>query len=205
MRRLFLSLLIFCSLPAWSDSLDDLYKVAGWSDQRAHFNDALSAAQQRYRNSLPPAVYQALVDNSNKRFAAKAEAGPVSGKTLLRMGGSEQPIDWSKVARLPASAQARGSHWFGAPATERMYTNNTAFLPWQGAPGAAAQTLTLQQQGSGKPWATVQALAAVPVKALGLLRGNPWQHGAGLVCGLTAGRARRLRCPRRRPARSTKS
>ena len=46
-----------------------------------------------------------------------------------------------------------------------MYTNNTAFLPWQGAPGAAAQTLNLQQQGSGKPWATVQALAAVPVKA----------------------------------------
>ncbi len=100
-----------------------------------------------------------------ERFAAKVEAGPVSGKTLLRMGGSEQTIDWSKVARLGASAQARGSHWFGAPATERMYTNNTAFLPWQNAPGAAAQTLSLQQQGSGKPWATVQALAAVPVKA----------------------------------------
>jgi hypothetical protein len=49
-----------------------LYKVAGWAEQRAHFNDALSAAQQRYRNSLPPAVYQALVDNSNKRFAAQA-------------------------------------------------------------------------------------------------------------------------------------
>ncbi|MFC6337106.1 DUF2059 domain-containing protein [Pseudomonas sp. CCM 7891] len=72
MRRLFFSLLMFCVLPAWADSHDQLYAVAGWPEQRAHFNDALSAAQQRYRNSLPPAVYQALVDNSNKRFAPKA-------------------------------------------------------------------------------------------------------------------------------------
>ena len=68
MRRLVLSLLIFCSLPAWSDSLDDLYKVAGWSDQRAHFNDALTAAQERYRSNLQPAVYQALVNNSSQRL-----------------------------------------------------------------------------------------------------------------------------------------
>lgn len=47
--------------------------------------------------------------------------------------------------------------------------------------------------------------AGVPVKALGLLRGNPWQHGAGLACGPTAGHALRLRCPRRRPVRSTRS
>ena len=72
MRRLLFSLLMFCVLPAWADGHDQLYKVAGWAEQRAHFNDALSAAQQRYRNSLPPVVYQALVDNSNKRFAAQA-------------------------------------------------------------------------------------------------------------------------------------
>jgi hypothetical protein len=63
---------MFCVLPAWADGHDQLYKVAGWPEQRAHFNDALSAAQQRYRNSLPPAVYQALVNNSNQRFAAQA-------------------------------------------------------------------------------------------------------------------------------------
>ena len=72
MRRLFVVLLMFCTMPAWADSFDQLYKVAGWPEQRAHFNDALKAAQQRYRNSLPPAVYQALVNNSNQRFAAQA-------------------------------------------------------------------------------------------------------------------------------------
>ena len=73
MRRLFsLILLMICAMPVWADNLDQLYKAAGWPDQRAHFNDALSAAQERYRNSLPPAVYQALVNNSNQRFQAQA-------------------------------------------------------------------------------------------------------------------------------------
>ena len=72
MRRLFLLLIMFCTLPAWADNLDDLFTVAGWPQQRAHFNDALSAAQQRYSNNLPPAVYQALVNNSNQRFAPDA-------------------------------------------------------------------------------------------------------------------------------------
>ena len=73
MRRLFsLILLMICTMPVWADNLDQLYKAAGWPDQRAHFNDALSAAQERYRNSLPPAVYQALVNNSNQRFQAQA-------------------------------------------------------------------------------------------------------------------------------------
>ena len=72
MRRLLFSLLMFCVLPAWADGHDQLYKVAGWPEQRAHFNDALSAAQQRYQSSLPPAVFQALVNNSNQRFDPKA-------------------------------------------------------------------------------------------------------------------------------------
>lgn len=71
MRRLLFSLLMFCVLPAWADGHDQLYKVAGWPEQRAHFNDALTAAQQRYQNSLPPAVFQALLNNSNQRFARR--------------------------------------------------------------------------------------------------------------------------------------
>ena len=72
MHRLFLLLMMFCTLPAWADNLDDLFTVAGWPQQREHFNDALGAAQERYRNNLPPAVYQALVNNSSQRFAPAA-------------------------------------------------------------------------------------------------------------------------------------
>lgn len=72
MRRLFFLLLMICTTPVLADTHDQLYKVAGWPEQRAHFTDALDAAQQRYRSSLPPAVFQALVDNSNQRFEARA-------------------------------------------------------------------------------------------------------------------------------------
>jgi hypothetical protein len=72
MRRLFFLLLIFCTTPSWADGHDQLYKVAGWPEQRAHFVDALKTAQQRYKDSLPSAVFDALVNNSNQRFAAQA-------------------------------------------------------------------------------------------------------------------------------------
>ncbi len=72
MRALCVVLLLIFSLPSLADAHVQLYQAAGWPQQRAHFNDALSAAQQRYRSSLPPAVYQALVTNSNQRFDPRA-------------------------------------------------------------------------------------------------------------------------------------
>lgn len=60
------------SLSALADEYAALYRLAGWPQQREHFSAALEVAQQRYRDSLPPALYQALLDNSNRRFAAQA-------------------------------------------------------------------------------------------------------------------------------------
>lgn len=68
MRALSLAVLLLLSLTALADDHADLYQAAGWEQQRAHFSAALSAAQARYRPTLPPAVYQALVNNSNARF-----------------------------------------------------------------------------------------------------------------------------------------
>ena len=72
MRILCSVLLLLFSLSSQADTHLQLYHAAGWPQQRANFNDALQAAQTRYRDSLPPAVYQALVNNSNQRFAATA-------------------------------------------------------------------------------------------------------------------------------------
>ncbi|UVE18064.1 DUF2059 domain-containing protein [Pseudomonas sp. LS44] len=72
MRALFACVLLLLSLPSRADDHSQLYQVAGWAEQRAHFSAALQAAQQQYRSTLPPAVYQALVANSNQRFAAQA-------------------------------------------------------------------------------------------------------------------------------------
>ena len=70
MRTFLAAVLLMFTLPSFADSYIDLYQAGGWPQQRAHFRDALSGAQQRYRNSLPPTIYQALVDNSNQRFTA---------------------------------------------------------------------------------------------------------------------------------------
>ncbi|WP_068825240.1 DUF2059 domain-containing protein [Pseudomonas sp. BMS12] len=72
MRAVFTLLLLLCSFPSFADDHASLYQSAGWPQQRAHFNDALQAAQQRYQPSLPPGVFQALVDNSNRRFEPRA-------------------------------------------------------------------------------------------------------------------------------------
>lgn len=77
MRAIFAIVLLIFTLPSLAaNSANDpyvaLYQAGGWPEQRAHFHEALQAAQARYRNSLPPAIYQALVDNSNQRFTPAA-------------------------------------------------------------------------------------------------------------------------------------
>ncbi len=83
------------------------------------------------------------------KFSARFEAGAkLSGKTLANLGPHSQSLDWSKQP-------SGGALW----------------LPWS-APSsaqAAAPSLTLQQEGgaaaaTSKPWVTLQALAAVPLK-----------------------------------------
>lgn len=72
MRVFIAGLLLAIGLPALADNYQTFYQTSGWPEQRSHFRDALQAAQQRYQNSLPPALYQTLVDNSNRRFSADA-------------------------------------------------------------------------------------------------------------------------------------
>ncbi|MBV2134145.1 hypothetical protein KRX52_15305 [Pseudomonas sp. MAP12] len=72
MRVLIALALSLVSLFSHADEHDLLYELAGWPQQRENFSAAVVAAQQRYQGSLPPAVYQTLVANSNRRFAAQA-------------------------------------------------------------------------------------------------------------------------------------
>jgi len=71
MRALATLVLALLSLPGLADDYLQLYRSGGWAEQREHFQAALAVAQQRYRANLPSAIYQTLVDNSNRRFAAQ--------------------------------------------------------------------------------------------------------------------------------------
>lgn len=74
-----------------------------------------------------------------EKFSARFESQAVKGRTEAKVGNAQAAHDWS--------AKPDGG---------------TLQLAW---PAAGSGTLSVTQVGEGKPWATVQALAAVPLKA----------------------------------------
>ena len=72
-----------------------------------------------------------------QKFSRQFEAVPVTGSATAALGGKRQAVE------LAADTQSAAT-----------------MLPW--TPGAAS--LELRHAGTGKPWATVQSLAAIPLK-----------------------------------------
>ncbi|KNZ33312.1 MAG: hypothetical protein AD742_06870 [Methylibium sp. NZG] len=79
------------------------------------------------------------------KFSVKFESGPVSGKTVAVLAGG-------------AATATRSIDWRAAAG------GGSVTLPWPAGP-AAQSVLNVTQEGEGKPWLTVQSLAAVPLKA----------------------------------------
>ena len=101
------------------------------------------------------------------KFSAKFEAAPVAGvtkATLASAAAAAASVDWSKVDRVKATDAAGAPNqttFFGAPASPGNLRNNSMFLPWG---KASRDTLTVTHQGTGKPWLTLQSIAAIQLK-----------------------------------------
>ena len=101
-----------------------------------------------------------------QKFSAKFEATAVAGITKATLGADSASVDWAQVGRVKSTDASGAAHQatvFGAPAAPGQLKNNGIFLPW--GPTGAAQSLDVVHQGAGKPWLTLQSLAAVPLKA----------------------------------------
>jgi uncharacterized protein YfaS (alpha-2-macroglobulin family) len=101
-----------------------------------------------------------------EKFSAKFEATPVAGSTKANLAGTAASVDWSKVERIKttdASGAANQTSFFGAPASPGNLRNNSMFLPW--GKTAEKSSLGVTHTGAGKPWLTLQSLAAVELKA----------------------------------------
>ena len=100
-----------------------------------------------------------------RRFSQKFESEPVAGTTLASMNGNEAKVNWADVKRASSEdvqGVAHANSLFGEPVRAGGLMNNTMFMPW----GKAGKgQLTVTQQGTGKPWLTVQSVAAVALKA----------------------------------------
>jgi uncharacterized protein YfaS (alpha-2-macroglobulin family) len=113
---------------------------AAWKDDMARLASGFIARQQKGAwHTTTANLWGGLALD---KFSAKFEAVPVAGLTkaaLASVSAKAASVDWSQGAR-----------------------NNTLFLPWA---SAAKDTLAVTHEGSGKPWLTLQSLAAVPLKA----------------------------------------
>ncbi|MFO1400572.1 MAG: MG2 domain-containing protein [Steroidobacteraceae bacterium] len=81
-----------------------------------------------------------------QRYVARFENEPVAGSSSAALGGTPQALQWSApAAATPGNAAATTAQDF----------------PW---PANGRGDLTLTHQGSGAPWAIVQASAAIPLR-----------------------------------------
>ena len=72
-----------------------------------------------------------------EKFSKKFESTPVTGATTSTLGGKTATLDWS---RKPEGGES--------------------LLPWP----KTRDTVAVEHQGTGRPWLTVQSLAAIPLK-----------------------------------------
>ncbi|OYU84323.1 MAG: hypothetical protein CFE45_25970, partial [Burkholderiales bacterium PBB5] len=125
----------------------------GWKDDLPRLVTGHLARQQRGAWLTTTAnLWGALALD---KFSARFESVPVAGRTVAKLGAATSTLDWGKK-----------------PEGDRL------MLAWPGL-AASQGTLTVAQDGKGKPWLTVQSLAAVPLKA-------PLQAGYTLTRTVTA-------------------
>ncbi len=101
-----------------------------------------------------------------EKFSRQFESTPVAGITAATLGAVKAQVDWGKVERVKttdAGGAPNQTTMFGAPASPGNLRNNGMFLPWPAS--AARDTLLVTQSGPGKPWLTLQSVAAVQLKA----------------------------------------
>ncbi|WP_321797004.1 MG2 domain-containing protein [Caballeronia sp. J97] len=115
----------------------------GWKDEMPRVVAGLLALQKNGAWQTTTAnLWGALAVG---RFSRLFESTPVTGRTSIQLGTSTQSVSWSAPASAP-------------PATKTANVRSV-MLPW------SIGSLTLTQDGTGKPWATVESLAAVALKA----------------------------------------
>ncbi len=97
-----------------------------------------------------------------RQFSRTHESVPVTGLTRATLGDTSAQIDWRKVRTLKIGEEGAPGG-FGAAASVGQLTGNTLTLAWPET--SAPSLLGVTQSGTGKPWLTLQALAAVELKA----------------------------------------
>ncbi|MGT2471144.1 alpha-2-macroglobulin family protein [Paraburkholderia terrae] len=135
--------LTFVDMPSWKDEMPRL--VAGMLALQK--NGAWQTTTANLWGSI-----------AVQRFSQVFESVPVTGQTKLQLGSTDKTISWNQ----PAAAAA---NYASATAITRTADTRSQLLPWPPETRSAPVSLTLTHDGTGKPWATIESLAAVALKA----------------------------------------
>ncbi|WP_347557290.1 MG2 domain-containing protein [Robbsia sp. KACC 23696] len=142
-----------------------------WQDTLPRIATGLLAMQRNGAWSTTTA--NALGSLAIARFSQKFEKTPVNGATIVSLGGDDRTLGWP-------TGESKGTlatllPWPAGKATKATVPIRPADAAPRNLPSLAASAsapagadvgtggLRIVQQGSGKPWATIESLAAVPV------------------------------------------
>jgi uncharacterized protein YfaS (alpha-2-macroglobulin family) len=111
----------------------------GWQAELPQLVNGALARQQRGAWSTTTANLWGVL--ALERFSDVMESVPVGGRSVLQLGATTSTLDWQAAPDGGAMA-----------------------LPLA-APGSAPAILSARHEGAGRPWLTLQTLAAVPLQA----------------------------------------
>jgi uncharacterized protein YfaS (alpha-2-macroglobulin family) len=130
-------------------------EMPGWKDEMPRIIAGLLALQKNGAWQTTTANLWGSI--AVERFSRVFESIPVTGQTKLQLGSTDKTISWSQ----PASAAANNA---SATAITKTPATRSQLLPWPPEARSTPATLTLTHDGTGKPWATIESLAAIALK-----------------------------------------
>jgi uncharacterized protein YfaS (alpha-2-macroglobulin family) len=134
-------------------------ELPGWQDELPRL--MLGALRRQKDGRWATTTANAWAAVVLPRFGQRFESTPVSGRTQLQLGSSSAQIDWSGRQDDAASA----------PQAQRLPWPKAGTTPTGSAGGPGGLTLSMRHDGSGKPWAHLAVLAALPPEAAGRSQG----------------------------------
>jgi len=141
-------------------------ELPGWKEEAPRL--AVGLLGRQVRGAWDTTTANAWGTLAIARFAHAFEQAPVAGSTRIALeGGGEaaHTFDWARATRADGKDIARGSVMLPWPVANAASAANPAHAaPAAGGAAEPIGTLRMEHAGSGRPWATVRALAAVPLR-----------------------------------------
>ncbi|MCP1118138.1 alpha-2-macroglobulin family protein [Robbsia andropogonis] len=136
----------------------DFLNDPGWQDALPRMATGLLAMQRNGAWSTTTA--NALGTLAITRFSRKFERAPVNGTTRISVGSDDRALRWP--SGNDKASLATLLPWASAPSAPRAVATGSDKTR---TTDVGVSSLRIVHQGSGKPWATIESLAAVPVSA----------------------------------------